>query len=83
MFKFECCTNDNSLLFYNYSNTSCSNNAIENKIRISDYYNNSCFNIDNNYNLYLQWTCGDYVNCDGIPFFDGLFDFDFDFDLIA
>lgn len=69
-FKFECCQSDDSLVIYNYTNTSCSDS--KNVIRISNDYNDTCMNVGEDYNLVVQWTCSEYINCDSIPFFDGL-----------
>ena len=45
--KYKCCSNDNSLLISNYSDTKCQNKP-ESQFRIPSKYNGQCFVINNN-----------------------------------
>ena len=87
-YKYSCCS-DNSLLWYNYSDTTCERES--DAIRISVDKNGTCYKVygdasifsekqhneheDNDaYRFVLQWTCATYANCEGIDFLDGMCD---------
>jgi len=65
--KLSCCSNDDSLLIVNYSDTSCSKEV--NGIRLSKNFAQSCFYLGQIVTL-INWKCANYVDCSNATYID-------------